>query len=230
MDTVELTLSTLLAALRRTGCERPHVALAGQPVYVPAEAAPALERAAVDELSGLGLARGTSLTDDFTDLLHLLATPELDFHAHVRTGDEEYAVLVAARGREAAVVVRDGNRVWLRSSRDPDHAATLVAHLPEFAPARFTPFSVDRAELRAERRRSAEARELDEILGVPRYGWGYLQAAHRDRRGDRRQAGEDITYLDIDAGRIGFTPAGGGYLTVLPGTPDNLAAKLAALR
>ncbi|WP_240686896.1 ESX secretion-associated protein EspG [Amycolatopsis suaedae] len=226
--------------MRWAGCGEPHIVFANEAVYIPPEAAPEFDRKVREELGDLGLLRGGRLTDEFADTLHLFDKPEQEFFAFVRTGDEQYSILVAARNRAAAVALHQGDRVWLKPDPTPNQAATLVEHLPEFDPAGFTPFTVARQDLRdAENggsdiydepaRTSPEARELLEIFSVPYYGAGFLHAARRDHRGRREQASETVKYLDIDAGRVTFAESGGDHIAVLPGTPVNLANKLAAL-
>ena len=62
--------------------------------------------------------------------------------------------------------------------------------------------------------RSREAQELDALFQQPYYGIGQLYAGHKE-----------LSYLDLDAGRVGITLAD-GYISVLPGDPALLSRKL----
>ncbi|QFU94134.1 ESX secretion-associated protein EspG [Amycolatopsis sp. YIM 10] len=240
----EISLNTLLAAMRWTGYEEPHLVFAGGERYVPPTAAIGLDNAAMDELRECGFLanKGKRFTGDFEDTLHLLNRPPIEYFAHVRTSDESYEILVAGHDRTAVVAVRQDERVWLKPYRGKNTAALLVDHLPDFPAANFTPFTVPRHEITEpntvtgiydeKRTRSPEVKELEEIFSVPEYGSGLLHAAKRDHRGNRRQAPVGLSYLDIDAGRVGLTsggPRGNEHIVVLPGDRTRLSEKVASL-
>ncbi|AXB46702.1 ESX secretion-associated protein EspG [Amycolatopsis albispora] len=238
----EISLNTLLTAMRWTGYDHPHLVFAGGERYIPPSASTGLEKAAMDELRDLGFAAGNRLTGDFEDTLHLLNRPPIEYFAHVRTRDESYEILVAGHDRTAVVAVHQDERVWLKPYRGKDAATLLVDHLPSFPAASFTPFTVPRHEMAEangvqgiydeKRSRSPEAKELDEIFSVPHYGSGLLHAARRDYRGDRHQAPSGLSYLDLDAGRVGLAsggPRGNEHIVVLPGDRSRLSEKVASL-
>ncbi|UJW33708.1 ESX secretion-associated protein EspG [Saccharothrix sp. AJ9571] len=239
---IEISLNTLLTAMRWTGHDQPHLIFAGGERYIPPSAAPGLDNAARTELSELGLVQGNRLTNDFEDTLHLLNRPPIEYFAHVRTQDESYEILVAGHDRTAVVVVHQGEQVWLKPYRGQSAATLLVDHLPSFPAANFTPFTVPRHEMAEESgaagiydekpAKSQEAKELDEIFSVPNYGAGLLHAAKRDHRGNRQQAPVGLSYLDIDAGRVGLSssgPRGNEHIVVLPGDRTRLSEKVASL-
>ncbi|WP_414936037.1 ESX secretion-associated protein EspG [Amycolatopsis sp. cmx-11-51] len=239
---VEITLDTLLTAFRHAGCGDPHLIFAGGLRYIPPSARNGEDRAAFEELGGLGFTEGRRLTSDFEDVLHILDRPNTEYYATVRTETEQYSALVAVRGRAAVTAICEGGRVWLKSVRTADRAAALVLNLPEYPPARFAPFSLpqDNFKLGAgsdlydePEPRSREARRLDEVFEQPYFGVGFFAAAKRPDGGKRIEATDGLTYLDLDAGRVAMHVAGSPrnrYITVLPGEPTLLAQKVAALR
>ncbi|WP_162829924.1 ESX secretion-associated protein EspG [Amycolatopsis palatopharyngis] len=241
--TARLSLHTLLTALSGAGCGQPHEVFAGGARYVPPEAARQVNQEALNELADAGLTTGGRPSEAFEDAIHVLARPERECYAHIRTGDEQFSVLVAARGRTAVTALHQDRRVWLNPADDRDLEGTLVAHLPEFPAAGFTTFSLSQRDFRRDENgvtgvydepeaRSPEARELDDIFSVRHYGFGYLHVA-RSKDGTRHASVDTLSYLDIDAGRIGLEmsgPRGSQQITVFPGQPATLAARLADLQ
>lgn len=239
---VEITLDTVLTAFRHAGCGDPHLIFAGGLRYLPPSSRNGEDRAAFEELGGLGFTEGNRLTSDFEDVLHILDRPNTEYYATVRTEAEQYSVLVAVRGRAAVTAICEGNRVWLKSVRTADRAAALVMNLPEYPPARFSPFSVPQDDFSGDggsdlydepASRSREARRLDEVFEQPYFGVGFFAAAMRPDGGRRTEATDGLTYLDLDDGRVAMHVSGAPrnrYITVLPGEPTLLAQKLAALR
>ncbi|MFI5562101.1 ESX secretion-associated protein EspG [Amycolatopsis japonica] len=238
---VEITLDTLLTAFRHARCGDPHLIFSGGLRYIPPSSRNGEDRAAFEELGGLGFTEGKRLTSDFEDVLHILDRPNTEYYATVRTEAEQYSVLVAVRGRAAVTAICEGNRVWLKGVRTSDRAAALVMNLPEYPPARFSPFSLPQDDFNGDSgdlydepaSRSREARQLDEVFEQPYFGVGFFAAAMRPDGGRRTEATDDLTYLDLDAGRVAMHVSGSPrnrYITVLPGEPTLLAQKLAALR
>ncbi|WP_410656708.1 ESX secretion-associated protein EspG [Amycolatopsis sp. lyj-112] len=240
---VEITLDTLLTAFRHAGRGDPHLIFAGGLRYIPPSSRGGEDRAAFEELGGLGFTAGARLTSDFEDVLHILDRPNTEYYATVRTEAEQYGVLVAVRGRAAVTAICQGGRVWLKSVRTDDRAAALVLNLPEYPAARFAPFSLPQGDFKPgggsalyddeAESRSRDARRLDEVFDQPYFGVGFIAAAKHPDGGRRTEATDDLTYLDIDAGRVAMHVTGpqrNRYITVLPGEPTLLAQKVAALR
>jgi hypothetical protein len=239
---VEITLGTLLTAFRHAGCGDPHLIFAGGLRYIPPSSQNSEDRAAFEELGGLGFTEGKRFTSDFEDVLHLLDRPNTEYYATVRTEAEQYGVLVAVRGRAAVTAICQGNRVWLKSVRTDDRAGALVMNLPEYPPAQFAPFSLPQDDFKLgggsdlydePEVRSRDARRLDEVFEQPYFGLGFFAAAKHPDGGRRIEATDDLTYLDLDAGRVAMHVTGSRtnrYINVLPGEPSLLAQKVAALR
>jgi hypothetical protein len=237
---VELTLNTLLTAMRQAGCGDPHPIFAGGLRYIPPSAMNGVNREAFEELSEHGFTRGNGVTSDFEDVLHILDRPQTEYFAYARDMTEQFGVLVAVQGRTAITALCQGERVWMQEAGD-DRPSALVANLPKYAPARFTPFSIPQDEFTREEvddlydsspARSREARELDDVFKQPYYGIGEFHAAAR-ANGTRIEAKDSLTYLDVDAGRVAIQLSGSPgnrYITVLPGELALLGQKVAALR
>lgn len=239
----ELSLNTLLTAMRQVGCGEPHQVFAGGLRYVPPSSVNQVNRAAFEELSQYGFTQGDRFTPEFEEVLHLLDRPATEYFAYARDTEEQLGVLVAVQGRFAVTALCQGERVWLKAvSPDTDPVDALVANLPQYAPAQFVPFSLPQDELRHEEghdlyddapARSRSARRLDEIFGQPYYGVGQIYAAKRVNGGPRTLARDSLSYLDVETGRVAIELSGAPgnrYITVLPGEPALLGQKVAALR
>lgn len=239
---VELSLDTMLTAMRQAGCGDPHQIFAGGLRYIPPSSANQVDRAAFEELSQYGFTQGRGFTPGFEEVLELLDRPPTEYFAYARTMDEQFGVLVAVRGRFAVTALCQGERVWLKTvSPDNSPVDALIANLPPCAPADFTPFSLPQAEFRHEEEaddlydgpRSRAARQLDEIFNQPYFGVGQFYAAKRVNGGPRTLTEDSLGYLDLEAGRVAIHLSGAPgnrYLTVLPGEPGLLGQKVAALR
>ncbi|MEU5257558.1 ESX secretion-associated protein EspG [Amycolatopsis sp. NPDC021455] len=241
---VELSLDTLLTAMRQVGCGEPHQIFAGGLRYIPPSSINHVNREAFEELSQYSLTQGNRFTPEFEEVLHLLDRPATEYFAYARDMDEQIGVLVAVRGRFAVTALCQGERVWLKTvSPDNDPVDALVANLPEYAAAQFTPFSIPQNEFRREEEahdlydtgptRSREAQQLDEIFGQPYFGVGQFYAAKRSNGGPRTLTRDSLSYLDVEAGRVAVLLSGAPgnrYITVLPGEPGLLGQKVASLR
>jgi hypothetical protein len=237
---LEFSLNTLLTAMRQAGCGEPHQIFAGGLRYIPPSSVSQVSREAFEELSPYGLTRGNSFTAEFEDLLHLLDRPATEYFAYARDTEEQVGVLVAVQGRSAVAALCRGERVRIQSvPPDTSPVDALVALLPQYAPARFTPYSLPQDEFRRRDEghdlyddapaRSRAARQVDEIFAQPYFGVGQFYAAKRDHGGQRTLTRDSLSYLDVEAGRVALQLAG-GYITVLPGEPGLLGQKIAALR
>ncbi|MEU0530331.1 ESX secretion-associated protein EspG [Amycolatopsis tolypomycina] len=241
---VELSLNTLLTAMRQAGCGEPHQIFAGGLRYIPPSSVKQVNRAAFEELSQYGFTQGDRFTSEFEEILHLLDRPATEYFAYARDMKEQIGVLVAVQGRFAVTALCQGDRVCLKTvSPDNNPVDALIANLPPYAPARFTPLSIPQEEFRrkedaddifdSDPARSRDARQLDEIFGQPHYGLGEFYAARRSPGGSRTMARDSMSYLDVEAGRVAMTltgSPGNRYITVLPGEPGLLAQQVAALR
>lgn len=235
---VELTLPTFLAATAYAGRGEPHRILATGPSFVPPRSHGTLDEDAAAELAGLGLLDGTELGERFSHTLRVLEQAHTEYFAHVRAGEHQYGVLVAALGRTTTLAaVSENDRILLEPARSDDPARTLVAYLPEHPPARFRTFSASLDEFAdddiVDRGRSRDADDLERMLTPPFGGTGYLHVARRADGGPRVQAGQAITYTDTTMGRVGYDITGerrNPHVVAFPGDPDGFTERLARLR
>jgi hypothetical protein len=225
MLNAELTLTTLLTALRNVGCGDPHPVFAQGLRYIPPSAKTAVNREAFEELSRYGFTQGDGFTPEFEDVLHLIDRPATEFSAYARDTDSQIGILVAAQSRSAVAVVCRGETVELTGvSPDTHPADALVANLPPCPPAPIRSFTLPQEDFQQHQdvsdvfddapARSRDAQELDALFQQPYFGVGQLYA------GDKT-----VSYLDLDAGRVSISLAG-GYISVLPGEPHEISRKL----
>ncbi|MEV5714437.1 ESX secretion-associated protein EspG [Amycolatopsis mediterranei] len=216
------SLTTLLTAMRNAGCGDPHPVLAKGLRYIPPSAAKRVNREAFEELSPHGFVQGDGFTPEFEDLLHLIGDPAQEYFAYARDTTEQIGVLVAVKGGDKVCVACRGDQVELTDVRTHP-ADALVAHLPGYRPADIKPFSLPQEDFRQHPEsdifddapaRSREAQEFDALFRQPHYGVGQLQTENKT-----------VSYLDLDAGRVGIALAD-GYISVLPGAPQALSRKL----
>lgn len=216
------SLNTLLTAMRNVGCGDPHPVFAKGLRYIPPSARGQLNREAFDELSRDGFTQGDGFTPEFEDLLHLIDHPAREYSAYARDTTEQIGVLVAVSGTTGICAVCRGDQVEL-TDVDTHPADALVAQLPGYRPADIKPFSLSQADFQKQPEsdifddappRSREAQEVDALFRQTHYGVGQLYAE-----------GKTVSYLDLEAGRVGITLAD-GYISVLPGEPGQLSQKL----
>ncbi|WP_216214358.1 ESX secretion-associated protein EspG [Amycolatopsis aidingensis] len=238
--TIELSLPAFLTAGAGAGFARPHPIFSGGAHYLPPRSRERAERQAWEELAGLGLAFGRELAGNLDDAIHVLYRPEAEYWAHVHTQGEQYHLLVAVRGRDAVAAFHQDGTVRLKPAREHDRARTLARNLPRHPAADFVGFSVHRDELarrggepyRPPPARSHEARILDDVLRQPNHGFGQLHVAVVEGAG-RMQSATQLTYLDLEAGRVGLEsgpPEADQHVTTFPGTPAEIANRLGRIR
>lgn len=238
---VRISLTTLLASIEQVRGEA-HIVFADGGRYIPPSVRGRYDRQVAEELERLGLRRGHRLDEGFEETLQTLGRPATEYFAHLRFGDEHYGILVAVLGDMAVRATRQGDLVLLEPAPHRDHSTMLVERLPRFAAASFAPFSLPHHEfahdgasahdLYDDGGRSRAARELDALLKQNYHGLGYLHAACR-ANGVRTEAEQAISYVDVDAGRVGIEltgPRRNAHVSVFPGEGGRLAARLSGLR
>lgn len=239
---LEISLNALLAAMSKAGYEAQDV-FAGTERYVPPSAG-RIDGDAAAELGDHGLLRGNELDETFEHTLRVISVAHTEYFAYVRCGEAQYGVLVAALGRAAITAVSEGDRVLLKPAGEGDLTKVLAKHLPEFPATNFRPFSASRRDAAGndhdavdifndDTGTSRDAHDLRNILVPPFHGTGYLHVARRAGGGKRVQAEQAITYVDIDAGRVGFDvtgPADNQHILAFPGDNTSLAERLTRLR
>jgi hypothetical protein len=260
---VTLSLETLATVWQRENLGELHNVLVDVPVWRDDDAARGALNDATGELAQRGLLAGRDLHPDLRSALELLARPGTEYYGWIsyKEGDQDVniAVLVAAIGNEAILVVRDGQTVHLGPSRAEGMAETLLGHLPSVPAARGRSVNLPEAELRqlvADRMHAApgaskplpaeafdifprasmaeDARDLVTAMDQPRTGGGELYVAGRVRSGERRRCDNPVVYVDTLHGRwmtqLSSGRPGERWIVSAPASRQLLMSKLNEMR
>lgn len=260
---VTLSLETLTTVWQRENLGELHNVLVDVPVWRDEEAERQALADATGELDRRGLLAGRDLHPDLRETLRVAARPGMECYGWIAYADGErdvnIAVLVAAVGQDAALVVRDGDQVHLGPARSDGMAETLVGHLPAVPAARGRSVNLPEAEVRqlvADRMHAApgamrplpaeafdifprasmaeDARDLLTALDQPRTGGGELYVAARTRGGERRRCENPLIYVDTQHGRWMTQLSGGAvgerWIVSAPAGRQLLLAKLNEMR
>lgn len=239
---ITVTVRALARMLRAQGLGAVHPVIADVPVFADAEAQRAADAATWQEFREVELVdRRGRLDAEALDSLAVLARPGVEYFAVFTDRHVQRAVVVAALGEEAVVVVRAGDAVTVSSRGNGSLPETLVSLLPRARPARVEATTIRLAELDVvddaapvvlQDPLPAADREVA-LLGILRSqaatGMGELYVAVRDRWGHRVVVADPILYRDSRAGRIVLRYAG-AYLSIAAATPELLARRLEEAR
>lgn len=241
--TVELSVFPLLTLMQKENLGEPHAIFAGGERYVSPRFAGEAERVLRQELADAGLGERADYLE-FVELVGIAAWAGIEYYGWVTTTDEAYAVLAAASGRSAVIVVRSGERVRVERCDVDRMIESLVWRLPDVAVGHGEAISVRHADFHARgradgsvMRRSAAARpegarRLDALLKAQRLAVTKLYAAKRDLNGVRQRSERWLTVLDLVDGRWALSVAQGRgerWINAAPGTPQLIASKLVEL-
>lgn len=227
---VTLSLDTLATVWQRENLGDLHNTLVDVPSWRDETAEREALGSATTELTQRGLLVGRDLHPDLRAALNLLARPSMEYYGWIAYTEEDrqvnIAVLVAATGQDAMLVVRDGHRVHIGPTRSEGMAETLVGHLPQVPAARGRSVNLPENEVRqlvADRMQAApgaskplpaeaydifgkpsmaeDAHDLITAMDQPRTGGGELYVAARVRTGERRRCENPMVYVDTQQGR-----------------------------
>lgn len=262
---VTLTLDTLSTVWRRENLGELHNTLVDVPAWRDDAAEHEALGSATAELAQRGLLVGRDLHADLRDTLNLLARPSMEYYGWIAYTDPEddrsvsLAVLVAAIGQDAILVVRDGQEVHIGPTRSEGMAEILVGHMPAVPPARGRSVNLPEAEVRqlvADRMHAApgaskplpadaykifgrasmaeDARDLMTAFDQPRSGGGELYVAARVRSGERRRCENPLVYVDTQQGRwmtqLSAGRPGERWIVSAPASRQLLLSKLSEMR
>jgi hypothetical protein len=218
---------------------------------------------ATGELAQRGLLVGRDLHADLRETLNLLARPSMEYYGWISYTENErqvdIAVLVAATGQEAILVVRDGRTVRIGPTRAEGMTETLVGHLPAVPAARGRSVNLPESEVRqlvADRMHTPpgaskplpsdaydifgrasmaeDARDLLAAMDQPRTGGGELYVAARGRSGERRRCENPVVYVDTQHGRwmtqLSSGKVGERWIVSAPASRQLLLSKLNEMR
>jgi hypothetical protein len=260
---VTLSLDTLATVWQRENLGELHNVLVDVPVWRDDDEGRAALHGATGELAQRGLLSGRDLHADLRGTLELLARPSMEYYGWISytEADREVslAVLVAAIGQDAVLVVRDGQQVHLSPTRSDGMAETLLGHLPAVPAARGRSVNLPETEVRqlvADRMHAApgstkplpaeafnifprasmaeDAQDLMTAMDQPRTGGGELYVAARVRSGERRRCENPVVYVDTQHGRW-MTQLSGGrvgerWIVSAPASRQLLLSKLNEMR
>ena len=147
---VTLSLDTLSTVWRRENLGEPHNTLVDVPAWRDEAAERETLSSATAELAQRGLLVGRDLHPDLRTTLTVLARPSIEYYGWIAYTEDDHAVslavLVAATGADAVLVVRDGDQVHIGPTRADGMAETLVGHLPSVPAARGRSVNLPEAE------------------------------------------------------------------------------------
>lgn len=235
---VTVTAGALARMLRAQGLGGVHPVVTDVPVFLDAEGQRAADAAMWQEFREVGLIdRHGRLGARALDSLAVLSRPGVEYFAVFTDCGVQRAVLVAALGKEAVVVVRAGDAVTLTSMSNRSLPETLVSYLPRVRPARVPAANVRLAELDVVRDDTGvvlvdpspgtqhDAALVQMLRGQAAIGMGELYVATRDRWGHRAVLADPILYRDSRVGRI-LVRYAGDYLSIAPATSALLVQRL----
>lgn len=160
--------------------------------------------------------------DEVRELLGIYPQTSVEFDLRFSTEKEhELRAAVSRSGRNAVRTVVEGDTIHVEEVRPENAVASLVSVLPDQAPARIHPLSIDatalrevlakhpdptpdviEAGLRAHGVDTREYRKISQLLDGPRTGAGQLGVTAWGR-GRREQRGEQtVQVIDIPSGRV----------------------------
>jgi hypothetical protein len=257
-------LDTLATVWERENLGDLHNVLVDTPVWRDDDAGREALQGATGELAQKGLLAGRDLHPDLRDTLNLLARPAMEYYGWIsytdpERGDVSIAVLVAAIGTDAVLVVRDRQAVHLEPARAEGMAETLVGHLPSVPAARGRSVNLPEHEVRelvADRMHAApgaskplpasafdifprasmaeDAKDLLTAMDQPRTGGGELYVAARMRSGERRRCENPVIYVDTQQGRwmtqLSHGQPGERWIVSAPASRQLLLSKLNEMR
>ncbi|GAB3487582.1 ESX secretion-associated protein EspG [Amycolatopsis cihanbeyliensis] len=226
-DDVTLHRQSLLHALTTYDLGPTPAILTGREVWLPQESRAKLEEAVTADLADADVLVGAQLREDFASALMTVAYPASGYFAWVQHEEYgRYGVAVSCSGTDCVLLLRRGEWTRLLPAAPDALAETLLAEIPDFEihrddtinlPESETPWATDEIS-------GAEARRLDTLLKLPRYGGGQIHALPAS---DTRSA---VTYLDTAAGRwLLSLDTANQWVTATPAHPDVFLHHLDAL-
>jgi hypothetical protein len=258
-DEIELSLDTLRTVWFRENLGDMHTTLVDTAYWLNEDDRRDALGSTSGELAKRGLLAGRDLLPDFRETLEVLARPTVEFYGWLATAEEQHTVLVAAYGRDAVLVTRQGSRVRLGPARPDGLVETLVGQLPPTPAAKGRSVNLPESGVRAlaavrgdapagqarplrpdayagfgRASEAEDAQELLEVLEQPRTAAGELYVAVRTPTGERRRCRHHLNYVDTEQGRwmtqLSGDRPGDGWLVAAPASRQLLISKLQEMR
>lgn len=192
---------------------------------------------AYTELNKCGVFRGGRVDERFLDTIRVLQRPGVEHYTFATIDGKSITVRTAAIGRDAVLVVCDGETIDLYPGEPEQLPQQLFRALPECPAATVHSMSCAaedyQAALEGQPVRAGpngrDARQIARWIQFPRERGGQLFTATRPSAGGRRRSGEPPRWFDTEQGRILAYVDSTGYLNVVPGTVEKFAARLQTL-
>lgn len=235
---VELSRQTFEVVWERLNLGDIHPTLMRGALFYAPEERPRLAAHTDRELAGRRLTRSGRLDDDFTETLHTLQRPDVDYYTWVKSGRGESTVRVAAKGRNAVSVVALGHTLHIASCAAESLAREFTALLPSAPAARLASLTCSDTDLNAIQRGQIpsttspsirDAKHVLRWLGTPYTYFGRLYVAIRDSRGKRRRNENPPGWADTNQGRILFGVDKTGWISLSGAGPHEVAATMQRL-
>lgn len=172
--------------------------------------------------------RAGKVSDDVANLLSLYgrASEEFDLRFSVEQQHERRAT-VSRSGRDAVRTVVDGDLIYVEEVSAHSAIASLVAVLPEQAPARIKATGFDlaavqgitddqhaEAQLRSHGVDTREFRKVTQLLDEPRLGAGQIGVTIWGRGHREQRAKQTVEVIDVTSGRIALYNSNGQRMIV----------------
>lgn len=179
------------------------------------------------------------LDEDMLEGLYMLAHPEIEYGAFIRTAGQRRSVFVAEHGRHFVVAERIGDLLTMTMARDRSALAELVGHIPDATPATIEAVNLRRSELDARGSdavgfelgiglRGRDLHTVAMLLDRSLVGQGELYVAVRDQF-TRVAHSEPVRYQDYDLGRV-LVVISGEFVSLAPASKSVLTRRLTEMQ
>lgn len=175
------------------------------------------------------LDRAGHVNGELRDLLAVFARTADEFDLRFSSEREhELRAAVSRSGRDAVRTVIDGETVRVEAVRPDNAIASLVSVMPEQAPARMRPLSIDlaamdavmaehpdgdpdaiEAGLRGHGVDTREYRQITQLLDGPRLGAGQLGVTTWGRERREQRGEQTVQVIDVASGRMAIYNSSG---------------------
>lgn len=234
-DEVSISLETYTIVLKKENLGDPHPTLGGGELWYSEDEMRTRDARVLGELRAQGLVQGTRASDDFLETLAIMQRASVEYYTFATIEGRPVRIRTAAQGRDAVLVVRDGDRITVSPIPAEQLAVRLVAALPSVPAAHLHSMSCDLADLQAvltdkdlpTSSSVSDAKRMKRWMQREQVSSGYLYAAVRTGLGRRTASTPPLPiWFDTEAGRVLLRPASNGWVNLLGADLLTLAATL----
>lgn len=237
-DEVSISMETYTTVVEKENLGEPHTTLGGGEMWYSPDEVRTRDVRVLNELRQQGLVDGTRVSDRFMDALAVMQRPSVEYYTFASIDGRSTTIRTAALGRDAVLVIRQGQRITIAPIPVEQLGLRLAAALPTVPAAPVHSMSCDDADLRAVMKDKAvpssksahDAKRMKRILEGDRADTGQLYAAIRDGVGGRKSTTAPIpTWFDTEQGRLLLSFDTNGWVNLTGATTLTIADKLADL-